>query len=805
MLLHWDIHDYMRPFTTILPSTCSLLRKEGLISIERADSRNVKILSKEDLTNKNGDEITNCTKEKRKVNQKKEKNGKILTLKQKKEKKSPHTNETVSEKDESRKVGKKAINKRKKQGNKEEKSVPGVQKSGNRKKEGSASDRPKRKRNRNRNRNSSRNRDRKRKHEDEGKGKHEDMRKRNSNPAEGRAERQETKTGAEEGKSKKRPYQRNKNSNIDNLKKTGVKGREWENEIVDSKKKEKFDVNAFIKNEEDFKKIDQIKYKIVCKRWNRNNTVNLLHSIMKSLYDREFFVPREIQTKTLEDSINLKKDIIVVSKTGTGKTLTFCIPILNNIVINKLKEYKKKKKNIHKFRCLILVPTRELAIQILKHFNYINSYIHIYITTIIGGLNVNKQRRIISKKPEIIICTPGRLKYFLKLEDKINYVYNMKHVRYFACDEVDKMIETSFIQDIHFISKHLYNCVGNKKKFIQTFFLSATLGLTVQLRNENLTKLLNYVTIRKEKSCIVNLCDHNIDKDYNDGKVNILPDELILNIVKKLHKLFYLLKIRLFDESNETISNKERGKHRNINKVIIFVNTIKDVKEFSTVFRFLYFDKSLESCIPKKYRSNLSVQNNVNIYAMHSKQNLKERMQNVSKFSQPNNKAILFCTDVLSRGIDLDKCDMIVQLNCPIADITFVHRSGRTARNFRIGECICFITDDEASSWIKSLNKIGINLEDLNEYEPLKNLGDADHSKINRAIACCDEITLLQKKLKDNKKESFLSRLAREADLDDEEESSSDSDNPSEKQTNEQIFSQLLRLKKQLYSILYRN
>ncbi|SBT43291.1 RNA-helicase, putative [Plasmodium ovale wallikeri] len=775
----------------IKPSLLKKLRKEGLISIERADSRNVKILSKEDLTNTNGDEITNCTKEKRKVNQKKEKNGKNLTLKQKKEKKSPHTNETVSEKDESRKVEKKTINKRKKQGKKGEKIVPGVQKTEDRKKEGSASDQPKRKRSRNRNRNG------KRKHEDEdedegegeGKGKHEDMRKRNRHPAEGRAESQEPKIGAAEGKNKKRPYRRNKNSDIANLKEAGVKEREWENEIVDSKKKEKFDVNAFIKNEEDFKKIDQIKYKIVCKRWNRNNTVNLLHSIMKSLYDREFFVPREIQTKTLEDSVNLKKDIIVVSKTGT-------------------------------------VPTRELAIQILNHFNYINSYVHIYITTIIGGLNVNKQRRIISKKPEIIICTPGRLKYFLKLEDKINYVYNMKHVRYFACDEVDKMIETSFIQDIHFISKHLYNCVGNKKKFIQTFLLSATLGLTVQLRNENLTKLLNYVTIRKEKSCIVNLFDEQIDKDFNDGKVKILPDELILNIIKCekkkiLHKLFYLLKIRLFDESNESINNKGRDKYRNINKVIIFVNTIKDVKEFSTVFRFLYFDKSLESCIPKKYRSNLSVQNNVNIYAMHSKQNLKERMQNVAKFSQPNNKAILFCTDVLSRGIDLDKCDMIVQLNCPIADITFVHRSGRTARNFRMGktatasdvlahvcvmrECICFITDDEASSWVKSLNKIGINLEDLNEYEPLKNLGDADHSKINRAIACCDEITLLQKKLKDNKKESFLSRLAREADLDDEEESSSDSDNPSDKQTNEQIFSQLLRLKKQLYGILYRN
>ncbi|ETB56264.1 hypothetical protein, variant [Plasmodium yoelii 17X] len=483
---------------------------------------------------------------------------------------------------------------------------------------------------------------------------------------------------------------------------------------VEQKKKKIFDIEQIIKNEENFKNIKEIKYKIHCSKWNKNNELNISHNIIKSLYDHNFYSPREIQSKTLQHSINEKKDIIVVSKTGTGKTLTFCLPILSNILQNKLKEFhtknnkinnsekkankktdkKTNKKTGQKFRCLVLVPTRELAVQILNHFNYVNKYINIYIITIIGGLNINKQLRLISKKPEIIICTPGRLKYFLQLEDKINYLYNMKNVRYFVCDEVDKMIETSFINDIHFISKHLYKCVDEKKKFIQTFLLSATLSLTVQLHNENLAKLLNYISIRKNKSYIIDLTnekDHDQNKilTFNNNDINynnstFLPDHLTLNIIKCekkiiLHKLYYLLKLYILKDLPTNKENK-------IKKIIIFLNTIKLVKDVSTIFKYLFFESGLESSLPNKYKTNLSLSKKINIYSIHSKQKLKERIQSVSKFTESNNSSILFCTDVMSRGIDLNKCDLIIQLNCPISDITFIHRSGRTARNLKSGK-----------------------------------------------------------------------------------------------------------------------
>ncbi|GAW82634.1 RNA helicase [Plasmodium gonderi] len=589
-------------------------------------------------------------------------------------------------------------------------------------------------------------------------------------------------------------------------------------DTVERKKKEKLDINKIIENEEIFKNTDNIKHKVHYIKWNMKGKVNILYSIMKSLLDAKFWKPTEIQEQTLENSINYKKDIIVVSKTGTGKTLTFCIPILNNIVDKKIKEYEKKKKCIPKLRCIILVPTRELAIQILSHFSYINKYINIYIATIIGGLNINKQKRIISNKPEILICTPGRLKYFLLLDNKINYLYKMKNVRYFACDEIDKMIETSFMRDINFIAKHIYKHVDDKKKFIQTFLLSATLGLTIHLQNENLAKLLSYVTIRKEKSCIINLADDDDDMGTNNTGSSILPDGLSLSIVKCekkkiLHMLFYLLKLLILntpidgskdDNDDDDISNcNNNAEQSHVKKIVIFVNTIKETKELKIIFQFLFFHQGLESSIPKKYKCSLSLKKKISVYSIHSKQTLKERMQNISKFSQSTNDAIIFCTDVLSRGIDLDKCDVIIQLSCPVSDITFVHRSGRTARNFKTGTCICFITDEEIIRWKNSLQKIGLSLEKLNELEMIKHLSDSDNAKIHNAILCCNKMVELQNKIKDNKNESHLSKLAKEAELDDEEESSSDSDNPSGKMMNEEIFKILLRLKKELYRTLY--
>ncbi|SOV25173.1 RNA helicase, putative [Plasmodium sp. DRC-Itaito] len=782
----------------IKPSLLKALKKEGLISIEEAEGNNVKILSSDNLNSHNISYKNKYNNVSKSVERKKE-----LSLKRKK---GSTKNETQNVKDLdciSREEKKIKIEDSLKN---DEKEILDINNS-NEKIIHNNNNVEKRKRKRKRNK-----------------------KKKNINS---NMQINTTDSNLQNEEEKEKSIE---NVNISNINTNS-------NENSNKKKKELFNIERIIKNEEELEKNNNnnnnIKYKIHCKNWNNSGKIYILHSVMKSLYDNGFLKPTEIQSKTLEKSINDKNDIVVISKTGTGKTLTFCLPILNNILINKLKEYKKKLKNIQKFRCLILVPTRELALQILKHFNYINKYINLFISTIIGGLNLNKQKRILMKKPEILICTPGRLKYFLQLENPIKYIYEMKNIRYLACDEIDKMIEISFMKDISYIAKHIYKSVGDKKKkLIQTFLLSATLSLTVQLQNDNMTKLLNSIIIRKDKSFIINLS--NEQNLYNDNS-NILPDLLSLYIVKLnekdiVCKLFYLIKSYFFYDTNDNINinnnnnNNNNGDDNNdddnytnklelhqneeINKIIIFVNTIKRAKQLNNIFKHLFLDNNLESSIPKKYRSNLYIKNKINIYSIHSKQKLKERLQNINKFSQQNQKAILFCTDVLSRGIDLDKCDLIVQLNCPISDITFVHRSGRTARNFKKGKCICFITETEIYKWKTSLEKVGINIQDLQELDHLKSINEDEYTKINRAIECANKMIEFQDKLIIKKKDSLLKKLAREAELDDEDEEEeekrrrnnnySDFENEYEHLNNQTIYKNILHLKKELYNTLYK-
>ncbi|SBS88862.1 RNA-helicase, putative, partial [Plasmodium malariae] len=862
------------------------LKKEGLVSIEKANPVNLKILCEDDLKKTEQEKTADFSEDKKEeVKEKTKKNSKKLVLnKTKKAKKTPsQADEKNSEKGELIKVGKKKINKKeenkkeenkkredKKEEDKKEEEREEVQNKEEEREEVQNKEvQNKEEDNREEDNREEDNREEDNREEDnrEEDNREEDNREEDNREEDNREENNKEKIKKDEKKKRRKRKRKNKNRRLlksaeeeeesskkkkvvskkkinkkaeksqkENKKRqiknkrNGTKGEDSLNKNNENKKKERFDIHALINNEDSFKNIKDIKCLIVYKRWNMNKSIDIFYSILKGLYDNKFWKPTEIQMKTLEEAISFKNDIVAISKTGTGKTLTFCLPILNNLVKKKLMEYAKKQKSPQKFRGLILVPTRELALQILNHFGYINKYINLYITTLIGGININKQKRIISKKPEIIICTPGRLRYFLELEEKINYIFEMKNIRYFACDEIDKMIETSFIKDISFISKHLYKSVGGKKrKFVQTFLISATLGLTVQLQNENLAKFLNVVTIRKENSTVINISDENAGNGSNSNC--ILPAGLTLNIAKCekskiLQKLYYLLTLYFNNEltsnddkkkvetneeekkevnMNEKMQNEEDKEEDNIKKVIIFVNTIKRTRELFTVFRYLFFDQALETSLPKKHRSNIVLKNKVKFFSVHSQQKLKYRVQSIFNFSQSNCNSVLFCTDVLSRGIDLDKCDLIIQLNCPVNDVTFVHRSGRTARNFKTGKCICFVADDEVSKWANALKKIGLNFEEQKELEELKRIDDKDSTKIKRALLYCAQLVKMNRKMKERSCKLFFRKLAELADLEGECDFSSDSDDQYANKADEEIYKQMIHSKKMLYKILYED
>lgn len=186
---------------------------------------------------------------------------------------------------------------------------------------------------------------------------------------------------------------------------------------------------------------------------------NLKPELQKILLKHKYIKLTEIQKKTLQITLH-KKDIIGISKTGSGKTLAFLIPILNSLI----------KKNIS-FHSLILIPTRELALQINEILLNLGEELGLRTSLLIGGEDFNIQKHSINKNPHIIIGTPGRIS---------EHIFTLKHLRFIVLDETDKLIEENFKIDILTIFKKLLKDKNIKKvdklnKNFQTFLFSATL------------------------------------------------------------------------------------------------------------------------------------------------------------------------------------------------------------------------------------------------------------------------------------------------------------------------------------------
>ncbi|MCX5641743.1 MAG: DEAD/DEAH box helicase [Candidatus Omnitrophica bacterium] len=171
--------------------------------------------------------------------------------------------------------------------------------------------------------------------------------------------------------------------------------------------------------------------------------------ILEFLDRMKFTVPTPIQHKAIPAAIE-GKDIIGVAQTGTGKTLAFAIPIIQRLAQQK-------------GRCLILVPTRELALQIDETFRNLALLFNMHTAVIIGGVSMHKQLQALRRDPRIFIATPGRLVDHLKQRTIF-----LNAVSVLVLDEADRMLDLGFLPDIERILKII-------PKERQTMLFSATI------------------------------------------------------------------------------------------------------------------------------------------------------------------------------------------------------------------------------------------------------------------------------------------------------------------------------------------
>eukprot|EP01095_Lingulamoeba_sp_RSL-Kostka_P016154 TRINITY_DN776_c1_g1_i1.p1 TRINITY_DN776_c1_g1~~TRINITY_DN776_c1_g1_i1.p1 ORF type:complete len:529 (-),score=196.12 TRINITY_DN776_c1_g1_i1:334-1920(-) len=178
--------------------------------------------------------------------------------------------------------------------------------------------------------------------------------------------------------------------------------------------------------------------------------------LCESLERLKYKEPTKIQQESLPYSLE-GKDIIGLAETGSGKTASFAIPILQKLLENPSRMF-----------ALIVALTRELAFQITEHFEAIGSIIGVKCVTIIGGVDTMPQSLALAKRPHIIVATPGRLVWHLENTKG----FSLKPIQFLVLDEADKLLNMDFEDEINIILK-----AAPKKR--TTYLYSATMTTKV--------------------------------------------------------------------------------------------------------------------------------------------------------------------------------------------------------------------------------------------------------------------------------------------------------------------------------------
>ncbi len=192
------------------------------------------------------------------------------------------------------------------------------------------------------------------------------------------------------------------------------------------------------------------------------SSLNLIDPILKAVQAKGYTTPTPIQAQSIPFILS-GQDLLGLAQTGTGKTASFAIPILQKFTQNPAHPGQKKA-----IRSLILAPTRELAIQIGESFSDYGKFLKLQHTVIFGGVGQKPQTDNLRRGVDILIATPGRLL------DLMNQGFvDLRQVEIFVLDEADRMLDMGFVQDIRKIIPKL-----PQKK--QTLFFSATMPPEIQ-------------------------------------------------------------------------------------------------------------------------------------------------------------------------------------------------------------------------------------------------------------------------------------------------------------------------------------
>ena len=241
--------------------------------------------------------------------------------------------------------------------------------------------------------------------------------------------------------------------------------------------------------------------------------------IKKNIKDLGFKKPTDIQYKAIPPILR-GEDVLAIAQTGTGKTAAFAIPIIHLI------DQQKSSGSAKGIQALILVPTRELAIQITDAFETIGNNTKVNTTVVYGGVEQDRQINKLKDGADVLVATPGRM------FDLINQKYiDLRYLKILILDEADHMLDLGFIKDIRDIQRHI-------PRQHQTLFFSATINKSIKKLAYSLVR--NPIRIQiSPKNPVAKNIEHSVAFIEMDDKrfflervINNYPDSKVLAFVR---------------------------------------------------------------------------------------------------------------------------------------------------------------------------------------------------------------------------------------------------------------------------------
>jgi ATP-dependent RNA helicase RhlE len=227
--------------------------------------------------------------------------------------------------------------------------------------------------------------------------------------------------------------------------------------------------------------------------------LNLSTQLLNAVEDLGFTHPTPIQEKAFS-VVRSGKDVVGIAQTGTGKTFAYMMPILRDLAFSKQQHP----------RILVLVPTRELVLQVVEEVEKLAKYITLRVLGVYGGANINVQKRAIMQGQDIVVATPGRL-YDLALSKALN----MKSIQKLVIDEVDVMLDLGF----RFQLLNIFDVLPERR---QNIMFSATMTDDVDALITDFFKSPEKISIAVSGTPLDNIAQQCYDVPNFFTKVNLL-------------------------------------------------------------------------------------------------------------------------------------------------------------------------------------------------------------------------------------------------------------------------------------------